>query len=171
MKRALFYIFLYIGLCILQFSFGQFLSIGGVFPNFILIAIVFIALFDGQIPAEILGFILGLTWDVFSTDVFGVRAVLFASLGYFIGMLRNSFERDQMFAQFTVVLLASVAFWVGFSVIITILPEGVSGAAPFEVAFSGILKVVVTVLITPIVFAFLKILLPRRKSYWREDDF
>ena len=171
MKRILFYIFLYIGLCILQFSFGQFLSVGGVFPNFILIAIVFVALFDGQTPAELLGFALGLTWDAFSTDVFGVRAVLFASLGYFLGMLRNSFERDQLFAQFSVVLFSCVVFWAGFSVIITILPEGTSGAAPFEITLTGVLKVVVTVILTPIVFAILKKMLPRRKSYWHEDDF
>ena len=171
MKRAIFYILLYVVLCIVQFSFGQFLNIGGVFPNIILIAVIFVALFDGQLPAEVLGFILGLTWDIFSTDVLGARAVMFATLGYFLGTLRGSFERDQLFAQFAVSLFACITFWAGFSIIIALLPEGSFGAVPFEITFKGILKVMITVLLTPIVFGILKFLLPRRRSQWYEDEF
>ncbi|AKL98701.1 rod shape-determining protein MreD [Endomicrobium proavitum] len=157
MKKAVFYILFFIFFCILQFFFGQFLSVKGVFPNFILIAIVFLALSRGQTSAELTGFFFGLVWDVFSTDILGGRVVMFTVIGYLVGMFAKSFDEDQAFTQITMVFFANIIYWLGFSFICMILPEGSGSYTPFVVTWAGSLKIAVTVLIAPFVFFVLNI--------------
>jgi len=152
-----FYLLFFICFCLIQFFFGQYLSIKNVFPNFILIAIVFLALSRGQLSALVMGFFFGLVWDVFSTDVVGSRTIMFMAIGYFIGMFSKSFDKDQISTQIVVVFLANVFYWIGFSFIVLIFPEGYGGPAPFVLTLATILKIVLTTLISPVVFFVLNI--------------
>lgn len=157
MKKIIFYLLFFFCFCLLQFFFGQYLSIKSVFPNFILIAIVFLALSRGQMSAQVMGFFFGLVWDVFSTDVFGSRTIMFTAIGYFIGMFSKSFDKDQVSTQVVVVFLANVFYWLGFSFIVMILPEGSGSHAPFVLTLAAILKIIITTLISPAVFFVLNI--------------
>jgi len=152
MRKILYYVFFYILFCLLQFFFGQYLNIDGIFPNFILIAVVYLALTRGQLSAQLMGFILGLTWDAFSTDVFGVRAVMFTVIGYLAGTLSRNFDKDQVFTQFIMVFFASIVYWIGFSLIYFIVPEGAGGYTPFVISTYGSLKIALTVAVAPLVF-------------------
>ncbi|MCL2335358.1 MAG: rod shape-determining protein MreD, partial [Endomicrobia bacterium] len=113
------------------------------------------ALTRGQMSAQCMGFILGLTWDAFSTDVFGVRAVMFAVIGYFAGMFIRSFDKDQVFTQVIMVFVSSIVYWLGFSLIYFIVPEGSGNYTPFAVSTYGSLKIALTVLLAPAVFLVL----------------
>ncbi len=165
MIKLIYYIIFYALFCWLQFFFGKYLNIDGIFPNFILIAVVYLGLKRGQLPAEVMGFLLGLTWDAFSTDVFGVRAIMFTVIGYFSGMLSSSFDKEQVYTQLVVVFISSIVYWLGFSLIYFIIPEGAGSYTPFVVSLYGSLKIGLTVLIAPIVFAVLNLFTKLGRRY------
>ena len=152
MITLLYYAFFYVFFCLLQFFFGKYLNIGGIFPNFILIAVVYLGLTRGKLSAEVMGFLFGLTWDAFSTDVFGVRAVMFTLIGYFAGILSKKFDKNQVFTQMVAVFLSSVIYWIGFSLIYYVLPEGAGSYMPFVVSLYGSLKIGLTVIAAPVIF-------------------
>jgi len=139
----------------LQFFFGKYLNIDGIFPNFILIAVVYAGLNKGRLSAQLVGFVFGLVWDAFSTDVFGVRAIMFTLLGAFSGFLSDTFDKDQPFTQAVAVFVSSIIYWFGFSMIYFIIPEGESAYSPFAVSLYGTLKIAATVIAAPFVFAAL----------------
>ncbi|MCA6070980.1 MAG: rod shape-determining protein MreD [Endomicrobium sp.] len=158
MKKLTFYIFLYIVFCLLQFSFGKYLNICGIFPNLILILIVYLGLSKRTINAQILGFLLGLTWDAFSPNIFGVRAIMFASLGYFTGLLSKNFDRDRISTQCVVVLFSNIIYWLGFNFTYYILQNGGSHTSFAFITLQGTMRLVVTVIIAPAVFYILDFL-------------
>jgi rod shape-determining protein MreD len=154
MKKIIYYFFLYIVFCLLQFSFGKYINILGIFPNFILIVTVYFGLSKGVISAQLMGFLFGLTWDVFSMDVFGVRAIMFTVIGYFVGMLSRNFNRDRIFTKFIMVFFSSIAYCLGFSFFYYILHD--SGTHNFGfVTVIGSIKIIITVFISPVVFYIL----------------
>ncbi len=155
MKKVIYYLFFYVFFCLLQFFFGKFLNIDGIFPNFILIAIVYLGLSRGQLSAELMGFLFGITWDAFSTDVFGVRVIMFTVIGYFAGMLSKNFDKDQIFTQIVLVFASNILYWFGFSLLYFVIPEGAGSYTPFVISLYGSLKIGLTVLIAPLVFMFL----------------
>ncbi|MDR2192179.1 MAG: rod shape-determining protein MreD [Endomicrobium sp.] len=166
MKKVIYYLFFYAVFCLLQFFFGRYLNIGGVFPNFILIAVVYLGLSRGKMGAQTMGFLYGLTWDSFSTDVFGVRAIMFTLIGYFSGALSKNFDKDQIFAQITLVVAANIIYWLGFSLLYFVIPDGAGSYKPFVVSVYGSLKIFFTVLITPVVFFALNAITNRGRKYF-----
>jgi rod shape-determining protein MreD len=155
MRKIIYYVMFYVLFCLLQFFFGKYINIYSIFPNFILVAVVYLGLSRGKLSAETMGFLLGLTWDAFSTDVFGVRAIMFTIIGYFSGMMSKNFDKDQIFTQIVVVFFANMIYWIGFSLIYYILPEGAGSYRPFVITAPGSLKIAATVIIAPAVFYFL----------------
>jgi len=165
MRRFIHYLLFYILFCLLQFFFGKYLNIGGIFPNFILIAVVYLGLSKGKMSGQVMGFVFGLTWDAFSTDVFGIRAIMFVILGYCAGSLSKNFDKDQAFAQIVLVFAASIVYWLGFSALYFIVPDGVVSYTPFVVSLYGSLKIAFTVIIAPAVFFILDFAEKRGKKY------
>lgn len=155
MRTFIYYLIFYAVFCLLQFFFGKYINFYGIFPNCILIAVVYMGLSRGKLSGEVMGFALGLTWDAFSTDVFGVRAVMFTIIGYFAGMMNKDFDKDQVFTQIIVVFCANIIYWVGFSLMYYIIPEGSASYTPFVITMQGSLKIALTVVIAPIVFFIL----------------
>ncbi|MDR3196129.1 MAG: rod shape-determining protein MreD [Endomicrobium sp.] len=164
MKKIIVYFLLYIIFCMLQFFFGKYLSVGGVFPNFILILVVYLGLTRGVVSTEIIGFLFGLTWDVFSTDVFGIRAVMFTFVGFLTGMMNKNFDKDRLPAQVVIVLLANLTYWFGFSFIYWVLPAGENGPSPFITA-QAVFKILSTAVFAPVVF----FILDRLELFARRD--
>ena len=158
MKTIIYYILFYTLFCLLQFFFGQYINIYGIFPNCILIAVVYLGLSRGKLSGEVTGFFLGLTWDAFSTDVFGVRAVMFTIIGYSAGMMNKYFDKDQVLTQIIVVFFTNMIYWIGFSLIYYIIPEGSGSYKPFVITMQGSLKIALTVAIAPFVFYLLNIM-------------
>ncbi|MDR3274922.1 MAG: rod shape-determining protein MreD [Endomicrobium sp.] len=154
MKNVIFYIILYIGLCLLQFFFGKYINIYGIFPNFILIVIVYLGLSKGIIDAELTGFLFGLTWDVFSSEVFGVTAVMFTVIGYFAGRIHRNFNREKVFTQFVIVFFASIIYCLGANLFYFIFTDNRNYAVSF-IAKPGFVNIIVTVFAAPVVFYIL----------------
>jgi rod shape-determining protein MreD len=154
MKNFIVYFFLYIAFSTLQFFFGKYFNVFEVFPNFILILVVYIGLTRGVIAAEIIGFLFGLTWDVFSTDVFGIRAVVFTTVGYLIGMMNKNFDKDSFSTQIIIMLFANIVYWCWFSFIYLILYSGENNHL-FFITIKSVFKILSTALFAPVVFFIL----------------
>jgi rod shape-determining protein MreD len=114
--------------------------------------------------AEMSGFLFGLTWDVFSTDIFGMRAVIFTIVGYLTGMMNKHFDKDNPFAKIVIVLLANLVYCFSFSFIYWILSTSESSSLSFITAQAAF-KILITALITPVIF----FILDRLELFGRED--
>ncbi|GMO67288.1 MAG: rod shape-determining protein MreD [Endomicrobiia bacterium] len=151
MKKIIYYLLLYVFFSMIQFIFGKYLNVFGIFPNFILIIIVYLGVSKKIIDVQLMGFLFGLTWDVFSTDIFGIRALMFTVIGYLIGKFFIYFDTNKILVQFVVVFFANVVYWFGFSLIHFIIFGNEIYMTSF-IDISCYMKVIATVLIAPIVF-------------------
>ncbi|MDR1417814.1 MAG: rod shape-determining protein MreD [Endomicrobium sp.] len=156
MRKYIFYFFIYIVFCLLQFCFSQYLNIFGIYPNFILIFVVCIGLLKGSFNAELIGFLFGLTWDIFSTDIFATRALLFTILGYCSGKLRKNFDEDSIIFQCFVVLAASLAYNLGVYFINYITIHDILVYNLGITLVRSISKTLINVIVTPCVFSVLR---------------
>jgi rod shape-determining protein MreD len=139
----------------LQFFFGRYINVYGIFPNFILIFVVYFGLSKGIINAQLMGFLFGLTWDVFSTDIFGVRTVMFTVIGYFTGRFFRNFDRKKKFTQFVIMVFAGAVYWSGFGLIYFIFSDNGNCAFSFSI-LSIFSKIIVTAMFAPLVFYILE---------------
>ncbi|MDR1244279.1 MAG: rod shape-determining protein MreD [Endomicrobium sp.] len=156
MKKPALYFFIYIVFCLLQFSLNQYLNVFGISPNFILVLIVCIGLMKGSFDAQIIGFLFGFTWDVFSTDIFTTRAMLFTMLGYFSGKLDKKFDADNIFFQCAIVLVTSLVYNLGIYLVSCIIMQNNVLCSSNISVLKGISKILATVAITPFVFYVLR---------------
>jgi rod shape-determining protein MreD len=110
----------------------------------------------GKMEAQTLGFLFGLTWDIFATDVFGGRAVMLTLVGYFTGALKKSFDIDQTTTQIFVVFAASCLYWTGFNLISYHFIENADKFSLFSISLRGFFGFAFTLAITPMMFTILK---------------
>jgi rod shape-determining protein MreD len=139
----------------LQFFFGRHINVYGIFPNFILIFVVYFGLSKGITKAQLMGFLFGLTWDVFSTDIFGVRTVMFTVIGHLTGRFYRNFDRKNFFTQFVIMVFAGVVYFLGFGLIYFIFPDNGNCAFSFSI-LSVFSKIFVTAMFAPLVFYILE---------------
>jgi rod shape-determining protein MreD len=102
--------------------------------------------------AQLMGFLFGLTWDVFSTDFFGIRTIMFTIIGYFSGKLNKNFDGDKILTQYVVVFLASVVYKLGTNLICYVI---LSNKDYNFLILDSSLKIFITVLIAPVIFYIL----------------
>ncbi|MDR0618209.1 MAG: rod shape-determining protein MreD [Endomicrobium sp.] len=159
MKKTTLYFFIYIVFCLLQFFLNQYLNVFGISPNFILVLIVCIGLMKGSFDAQIIGFLFGFTWDVFSTDIFTTRTLLFTMLGYFSGKLNKKFNADSIFFQCTIVLVGSLVYNLGIYLVSSIIMQNNVLCSSNITVLKNISKILAAVAITPFVFYVLHRLL------------
>ena len=68
---------------------GPAMAIGGVAPDFSIIALVLLALAAGPVPATVGGFILGLVQDLTNPTLLGLNALCKCAMGSGLGRLRG----------------------------------------------------------------------------------
>jgi rod shape-determining protein MreD len=156
MRKIVFYILLYNVFCLIQFSFSKYINIYTIYPNFLLIFVTYIGFLKGSTDAQLMGFLLGLTWDVFSIDVFGSRTILFTIVGHFVGVFNKDFDKDKIFTQLIVMSFVYIVYWLGFNFIHYIVHDSSNN---YTFAFINIccdiVRFIITVFISPVVFYIL----------------
>ena len=81
-----FYLFLTVLLFLLaQASLAPRISLGQVSPDFVLLIVVFFALYRGSIRGAIFGFVVGFLQDLGNPDMLGLNALLKSVLGFLMG--------------------------------------------------------------------------------------
>lgn len=74
---------------LLQVTFAGSLSILGVTPNFLMVAVIIIAFIRGSKEGTIVGFIAGLLFDLISSSVVGPMALALTVTGFVAGILQE----------------------------------------------------------------------------------
>lgn len=103
MKRILLCI-LGIFIIIIQNSIINYLFIFGMTINIVLIYLVIISLYLGELESGIIGAILGIVLDSSVGGVFGANALILFLISYTVSYLRNKVYKESLVMIFTIIL-------------------------------------------------------------------
>jgi rod shape-determining protein MreD len=120
MPNGIMYVIIYLFGVVLQFSLAKYAAPMGLFPNVILVGLVFIALARGPLVGQLMGFAWGISWDAFSVDTFGSHALALTCIGFFAGQLKKQWNESKFITQMTLIGIASVLFLLELVIIHTI---------------------------------------------------
>ncbi len=88
---------------------GPLIAIGGVAPDFTIIALVILALAAGPGPGTVGGFLLGLVQDLSNPALLGLQALCKTVLGFGLGRLRGRLVQGMPLVEATVIAISVVA--------------------------------------------------------------
>ena len=148
-------IIIYFALIIVQFVIPKYMpfNIWSIYPNFILMFIVYVALNKGIMKGQTIGFIYGLTWDVLSTDIFGVRTLSFTIAGYLAGSFNKKLNKNQPLTQIIVMAIGLIVTHLILNITYIIMPASETiYIQNFELSFLIIFNILINLILTPIIF-------------------
>jgi rod shape-determining protein MreD len=109
MQRYIRYSIVTLLLLILQTTIIPFASIANIVPDILIIWIVYVAIKLGQIPATIIGFMIGIVIDLVSGHFIGLSALSKTVAGFFAGYFYNENKIDYTIGSYHFLII------VGFS--------------------------------------------------------
>ena len=129
---------------IFQFSLAKYLSIFGLFPNIILLMLLYIGLKKGSMTGQIMGFAWGISWDVLSVGLFGSHSFLYACVGFFSGKLSRKWDESKVVTQVVIAGIASAIFLLGKDFIYSIFGDidfggGINYISVFQIFYNMLL--------------------------------
>jgi rod shape-determining protein MreD len=92
-------------LSIFNVIFLQFISVGGITPDLLLILCVWIALAEGQFAGLFAGFFIGLLFDLVSSDVIGTNALAKTIAAFIAGWFYKEGKSEQTIGKFQFLLI------------------------------------------------------------------
>ena len=146
---------IYLIFIILQFVIPKYMpfDIWIIYPNFILMFILYTALNKGIMKGQLTGFFYGLTWDVLSTDIFGVRTLSFTIAGYLAGSFNKKLNKNQPLTQIIVMAIGLIITHLILNVVYLILPESETVfVQSFELSYLMIFNIIVNIVLAPLIF-------------------
>jgi len=155
MIKLIISIIIYLILIVIQFIIPKYvpLNLWLLYPNFILMFVIYLALNKGVMKGQITGFFYGLTWDILSTDIFGVRALSFTIAGYLAGNFNRKFNKNQPLTQIIVMGIGLIVTYFVLNVVYIIMPLSDTIYIPtFELSHLVILNILVNLILTPVIF-------------------
>jgi rod shape-determining protein MreD len=109
LKKYLIFILLISAIVFYQSSpISNHLAIGGVSPDFILIAISLAAFILGPIPGQIIGFGVGLIVDIISGGLLGISAFTFSIIGYAVGLVGRKVYGNNILITITILFVVTL---------------------------------------------------------------
>ena len=108
-KRIIRYTLIFIVFYLLQTAISP-ITVYGVGPEYILCCTVILAMFEKERFGSIYGLIFGLFCDFSSSGLFGTRAVLFMTFGFFIGIAATNFVSVSMFSAILLTVVTTAVF-------------------------------------------------------------
>ena len=148
-------IIIYLILIIVQFVIPKYMpfNIWTIYPNFILMFVVYTALNKGIMRGQIIGFIYGLTWDILSTDIFGIRALSFTIAGYLAGSFNKKLNKNQPLTQIIVMATGLIVTQLILNITYIVMPESEKiFVQNFELSYLILLNILINLILTPFIF-------------------
>jgi len=118
---------------ILQTSFVPIISIAGVKPDLLMVALFFFSIKYGVMPGIFVGFVLGLGQDLYSPSLLGQNALTKTIAGAFIGLFNERMMRSDPFIKTALLFVAFIINDAAYF-IIQIIKLG----DPISILFSGL---------------------------------
>lgn len=133
MERHLKSALIVFGLLVLQTTFIPLLSVGGMLPDLLLIWVVYTALRRGQIEATVAGFLVGLSQDMISTQLFGLAALAKTVAGFMGGYFFNENKTDQTLGTYRFLLVVGLCSLAHNGIYYFIFLQGTDASLLFSV--------------------------------------
>lgn len=112
MKRKFSEIGLIFGFYILQVTLFNYIMIGGIAPNLLIILPVFFGLLKGKKEGMFVGIFSGFIYDIFFSGLLGFTMLIYTVIGYICGMFFNQYEESNFIIP--LFLTAAGTFSYGF---------------------------------------------------------
>ena len=113
---------------------------------------------------QTIGFLYGLTWDVLSTDIFGVRTLSFTIAGYLAGSFNKKLNKNQPLTQIIVMAIGLIVTHLILNITYVIMPASETVYVQnFELSFLIIVNILINLILTPIIFKVF-LLIDKRSS-------
>jgi rod shape-determining protein MreD len=119
---------------ILQTSFMPAISIAGIKPDLLIIALFFFSVKYGVMPGIFVGFVLGLGQDLYSPSLLGQNALTKTVAGAFIGLFNERTMRSDPIIKTVILLLAFLVHDTLYFIV-----QIVKLDSPVSALFSGLL--------------------------------
>ncbi|NTW28033.1 MAG: rod shape-determining protein MreD [Coriobacteriia bacterium] len=143
---------------VIQAGFAPYLAIGGVVPNFLLLAVITLALVQGPNAGTTLGFAAGLLFDLLGSGPVGPMTLVLSITGYFAGTMHEAIFAEGWLLPLTVLAIASLMTGVAYVLMLDLLG---TGGALWSIFFTRIVpgavyNTVLALLIYPWLARFLR---------------
>lgn len=134
----------------------EFISTGVVYPDFLMIFVIFFSLHKGEFSGLWIGFFAGLLEDSGLLSfvggefipIIGVHALIYTSTGFFIGSIQKYLDKDhaipQMLLVFAIIIVIRILTWVMIGIL-----------ESFNMNYPIVGPALYTALLTPIWFTLL----------------
>lgn len=93
---------------VLQVAVAPNIQIGGVDPNFLLLAVITAGIVNGANSGALIGFTAGIIFDMIGIGPIGLWALVFSAIGYLTGLIDTHLYADGGLLPATVILISSV---------------------------------------------------------------
>ena len=117
MKRVVSYAFLILVIFLIQNNLFAASSLIATVPNLLLILVFSFGFIRGSVEGMLIGFFCGLLSDVFFGNIIGLSAMLYAILGYGMGMIGNLYYTDFVNMPLILCLLSTLIYDLGIYVL------------------------------------------------------
>jgi len=151
LKKNLYLFSVFIFFTIFQIFFLKFVKF---FPDFMLLFIVFCAIFLGTLETVMMGLLVAIVRNVFSIGMFSVDILLFPFIGLFASAVSKLLYSQNMFVQVGISFLSMVLLIGGHILYLNIFL--VNDIKPLNVFVSNIWLILITSFFSPLFFNFLK---------------
>lgn len=133
----------------------QLFSIGGIYPDFIMILTIIFALSRGSFFGEIFGFFVGFALDLMSGSLFGLNAFIFTLLGSFVTLFQKAVKVSSIIVYVLYLIFATIIKYLLYAIFSSLY----QGTKLFDVYF--IFKIPGEILINIFIGLFLYIFIAR----------
>ena len=161
-KFAAYFLIYLLGI-VIQFAFAKHAAILGLFPNILLLGLLFVGLTRGSMAGQTLGFVWGISWDVLAVDLFGSHALLFTLIGYLAGKFARKLDESKVVTQMTIAGFGSIFLWIGMDLTRMIFGDTIT-AIRFD--YLTILQIPYNMILAPLIFAIGRFV----NSYFRSKE-
>jgi rod shape-determining protein MreD len=136
----------------------MYLNIYKVFPNFIMITILYLSIYGGRFEACVAGFLFGMCWDAFATDMFGLRMLVLTIIGFIMPPIIRKLDGQQVSVQFFVTAISMVVYWFLLAVIYIAFNKTSTTVFESIVNLRNLFTLIETVIFAPFAFLILRVL-------------
>jgi rod shape-determining protein MreD len=125
------------------------MTLGGTQPELVLLIVVALGMAEGPAAGAVAGFVGGFATDMLLDLPKGLSSLVFTSVGYAVGALREHYEGTTAWLTIIIAGLATAAGVIGYGAVSVLF--GLDGLVPIEVVRHAGLAAVYSMLLAPFV--------------------
>lgn len=135
---------------ILQSTALSFLSNSGILPDLAFLVVIYFTFLSGSLEGELLGFLLGLEFDILSSTPFGFYTFVFTLFGYLLGKFKGVIQLDIVLIPLLITTVSMIARWI--LMLFFTLFLGLESASAQLLQLPQLFQGLISIVISPVIF-------------------